>query len=55
MAALDAVNGRFGAGTLFYAGAGIRQAVGDEAGLKKPALHDRVGGAAESGGVGPRV
>ena len=36
MAALDAVNGRFGAGTLFYAGAGIKQAWAMKRGLKSP-------------------
>jgi Domain of unknown function (DUF4113) len=32
----NAVNGRFGAGTLFYAGAGIKQAWAMKRGLKSP-------------------
>jgi DNA polymerase V len=36
MSALDAVNRRFGAGTLFYAGAGIRQPWAMKRGRKSP-------------------
>jgi DNA polymerase V len=36
MAALDAVNSRFGAGTLFYAGQGVQQSWAMKRGLKSP-------------------